>query len=177
MAWSGLGCIKKMFQWFQGCDIIHARREYFLRIRYRRKVSALRNFPQAFPRPTVKGDIQLLGIEMQRKRGEKWNVNKNTEMLKICVNIHIEHLLCKWQFPPLSCLYNDFEEKIVEFNWIFKILMFRVLTPNFMENSISLQRWVLHPLQKFGWDMCSFLKICSNEDFRRFFPSNSYRET
>ena len=115
---------KNMFQWFQGCDIIHARREYFLRIRYRRKVSALRNFPQAFPRPTVKGDIQLLGIEMQRKRGEKWNVNKNTEMLKICVNIHIEHLLCKWQFPPLLCLYNDFEEKIVEFNWIFKILMY-----------------------------------------------------
>ena len=66
---------KNMFQWFQGCDIIHARREYFLRIRYRRKVSALRNFPQAFPAQQSKVISSYWRLNCKGKRGEKWNVN------------------------------------------------------------------------------------------------------
>ena len=171
-----------MFQWFQGCDIIHERRKYFLRIRYRRKVSALRNFPQAFPRPTVKGDIQLLGIEMQRKRGEKWNVNKNTEMLKICVvNIHVEHLLCKWHFLHFiyiryvirlsgKTLLNSIEFSkylciwwpIVSCDSQFHGKQYKFTT---LTSAPTAKVWMRYAAMRGGF-----------HDFIRFSPSNSYRE-
>ena len=122
----------------------------------------------------------VIGDWSAKEKEETWNVNKNSEMLKIRVNIHMEHLRCKYHFPPLLRLYDDFEEKFVEFNWIFEILMFWVLNSQFHGKQYKFttlssaptekvwMRYVLFPQNMQQWgEISRFHKIFSIQFLQR----------